>query len=59
MTRTGVVIPIRAFAMGKARLAETLDADERARLGQYCAERVVAAAAGLSTLVVSSDPESA
>jgi 2-phospho-L-lactate guanylyltransferase len=57
MTRTGVVIPIRAFTMGKARLAETLDADERARLGRMCAARVVAAAGELPTLVVSSDPE--
>jgi 2-phospho-L-lactate guanylyltransferase len=52
---TGVVIPIRAFTMGKARLAATLDADERARLGRHCAERVVAAAGDLRTLVVSSD----
>ena len=54
---TGVVIPIRAFAMGKARLADVLDVDERASLARRCADRVVSAAAGLPTLVVSSDPD--
>jgi 2-phospho-L-lactate/phosphoenolpyruvate guanylyltransferase len=57
VARTGVVIPIRAFAMGKARLADTLDIDARADLGRRCADRVAAAAAGLPTVVVSSDPD--
>jgi 2-phospho-L-lactate guanylyltransferase len=43
--------------MGKARLADTLNVEERARLGRHCAESVAAAAAGLPTVVVSSDPE--
>jgi 2-phospho-L-lactate/phosphoenolpyruvate guanylyltransferase len=57
MTSIGVVIPIRAFALGKARLADTLDAAARAALGQRWAARVVQAAAPLTTLVVSSDAE--
>lgn len=51
------MIPIRAFAMGKARLADILDVDARARLGRHCADRVVTAASGLPTVVVTSDPE--
>jgi 2-phospho-L-lactate guanylyltransferase len=43
--------------MGKARLADVLDADERASLARRCAERVVGAADGLPTLIVSSDPD--
>jgi 2-phospho-L-lactate/phosphoenolpyruvate guanylyltransferase len=57
MTSSGVVIPIRAFALGKARLAETLAAPERAALGQRWAEQVVHAASPMTTLVVSSDPD--
>jgi 2-phospho-L-lactate/phosphoenolpyruvate guanylyltransferase len=57
VSRTGVVIPIRAFALGKARLAQELDPDERAALGRRLAEQVVGAASGLQTLVVSSDTE--
>jgi 2-phospho-L-lactate guanylyltransferase len=53
----GVVIPIRAFALGKARLADTLDVAARASLGQRWAEQVVHAAAPMTTLVVSSDPD--
>jgi 2-phospho-L-lactate guanylyltransferase len=55
VTRAGVVVPIRAFALGKARLAERLDPAERAALGRRLAEQVVGAASGLATLVVSSD----
>jgi len=55
--RAGVAIPIRAFAMGKARLADALDTEGRARLAQRCAERVVAAATGLPTVIVTSDPD--
>jgi 2-phospho-L-lactate/phosphoenolpyruvate guanylyltransferase len=53
--RTGVVIPIRAFALGKARLAEELAPVERAELGRRLADRVAAAAAPFDTVVVSSD----
>jgi 2-phospho-L-lactate/phosphoenolpyruvate guanylyltransferase len=54
---TGVVVPIRAFALGKARLAEQLDPAARAALGRRLAERVVGAATGLEVLVVSSDDD--
>jgi 2-phospho-L-lactate guanylyltransferase len=53
----GAVIPIRAFALGKARLADSLDADERATLARRWAEQVVHAADPMPVVVVSSDPE--
>src|SRR3954470_22167233 len=53
----GVVIPIRAFRSGKARLADALDEDQRAALALGMAERVVAAAGALPVAVVSSDAE--
>jgi 2-phospho-L-lactate guanylyltransferase len=53
----GVVIPIRAFALGKARLADALDPATRAGLARRWAERVVQAARPLPVVVVSSDPE--
>ena len=55
--RTGVVIPIRAFALGKARLAEALDPATRTALARAWAERVVLASAPLPVVVVSSDRE--
>lgn len=57
MTRTGVVIPIRAFALGKARLADALDAATRAALSRRWAGQVLSAAGDLDVAVVSSDPE--
>jgi 2-phospho-L-lactate guanylyltransferase len=51
----GVAIPIRAFALGKARLAEHLPADARAQLARRWAEQVVGAAGARPTVVVSSD----
>ena len=53
----GVAIPIRAFALGKARLAGHLSDDERAELARRCADAVVEAARGLAVVVVSSDPD--
>jgi 2-phospho-L-lactate guanylyltransferase len=53
----GAVIPIRAFALGKARLAASLDGGERAALGRQWAEQVVHAAAPMPVVVVSSDPD--
>jgi 2-phospho-L-lactate guanylyltransferase len=50
-----VVIPIRAFALGKARLADELGLLERADLGRRLAERVATAASPYPTVVVSSD----
>jgi 2-phospho-L-lactate guanylyltransferase len=55
--RAGVVIPIRAFALGKARLADALDPATRTALARRWAERVVQAAAPLPVIVVSSDAE--
>jgi 2-phospho-L-lactate guanylyltransferase len=54
---SGAVIPIRAFALGKARLAASLDSAERAALGRQWAEQVVHAAAPMPVVVVSSDPD--
>jgi 2-phospho-L-lactate/phosphoenolpyruvate guanylyltransferase len=57
MTGAGVVIPVRAFALGKARLAEALDDATRADLARKLADRVGAAAGELPTVVVSSAPD--
>jgi 2-phospho-L-lactate guanylyltransferase len=57
LARAGVVIPIRAFAVGKARLAATLEAAPRAELAQRMAEQVLAAAGPLPVVVVSSAGE--
>jgi 2-phospho-L-lactate guanylyltransferase len=54
---SGAVIPIRAFALGKVRLAASLDSLERAALGRRWAEQVVHAAAKIPVVVVSSDPD--
>jgi 2-phospho-L-lactate guanylyltransferase len=54
---TAVVVPLRAFAAGKARLAGRLDEDARAALGRRMADRVVAAAAGFDVAVVSNAPD--
>jgi 2-phospho-L-lactate guanylyltransferase len=54
---SGAVIPIRAFALGKARLAASLDSLERAALGRRWAEQVAHAAAPMPVVVVSSDPD--
>jgi 2-phospho-L-lactate guanylyltransferase len=57
VSRVGVVVPIRAFALGKARLGEQLDVTARAELGRRLADRVVRAAEGFEVIVVSSDAE--
>jgi len=53
----GVAIPIRAFALGKVRLAEHLSTEARGELGRRWADQVVGAAGALPTVVISSDPE--
>jgi 2-phospho-L-lactate guanylyltransferase len=53
----GVVVPIRAFALGKVRLADHLTADARAALAVRLAECVVTAAEDLPVLIVSSDDD--
>jgi 2-phospho-L-lactate guanylyltransferase len=57
LARAGVVIPIRAFVVGKARLATTLDDAPRAELARRMADQVVNAAGDLPVVVVSSAPE--
>lgn len=54
---TGVVVPIRAFTDGMARLATVLTPAERAALGRELATRVTTASAGYPTVIVSSAPE--
>jgi len=53
----GVVIPLRSFALGKARLADALDDDARRAFTRSMAERVVAAAGNRPIVIVSSAPE--
>lgn len=54
LARAGVVIPIRAFAVGKARLSGTLEPAPRAELAEWMADQVLAAAGPLPVVVVSS-----
>jgi len=53
----GVVVPLRSFARGKARLAAALDDDARRAFARTMAERVVAATAARPTVIVTSDPD--
>jgi len=53
----GIVVPLRSFSVGKARLATRLDPTKRAALARDMAERVLAAASGTATAVVTSDSE--
>ncbi|HXQ60469.1 MAG TPA: 2-phospho-L-lactate guanylyltransferase [Acidimicrobiales bacterium] len=52
-----VLMPVKAFADGKARLAPTLDRDGRAALCRMMAGRVLEAAAPLPVAVVCDDAE--
>ncbi len=52
-----VVVPIRGFRVGKARLAAVLSEDERAALSRTMAAGVLEAAAPLPVIVVTSDAE--
>lgn len=56
-TDTAVLIPVKAFADAKARLAPALDPDERAALALAMATNVLAAAAPLDTWIVCDDRE--
>jgi 2-phospho-L-lactate guanylyltransferase len=53
----GVIVPLRSFALGKARLAAALDDDARHTFTRTMAERVVAAAGARPVVIVSSAPE--
>lgn len=50
-----MLVPVKAFAAGKARLAPALSAPEREALARTMAERVVAAAAPLPVAVACDD----
>ncbi len=52
-----VLIPVKAFAAGKARLAPTLDVQGRAELSRRMATQVLRAAAPLPVAVVCDDDE--
>jgi 2-phospho-L-lactate guanylyltransferase len=56
-TQHAVVVPVRAFALGKARLAGRLDDDARSALARRMADRVLDAAAAHPVVVVSDAPE--
>jgi len=53
----GIVVPLRSFTLGKARLAPVLTESERAALARTMAERVVRAAGSLPVAIVSSADE--
>jgi 2-phospho-L-lactate guanylyltransferase len=52
-----VVVPVKAFANAKHRLAEVLGSDDRAALARDLATRVVRAARGLDVFVVCDDED--
>ncbi len=52
-----VIIPVKSFDLAKGRLADSLDADERARLARTMAGTVIAAAGGLPVYVVCDDDD--
>jgi len=54
---TGVVLPVRSFVLGKARLAAHLDGPSRRELSEEMAERVRVAAQDRPVVVVTGDPE--
>ena len=53
----GIVVPLRSFALGKARLASVLDASGRAALARSMAGSVLDAAGSHPVAVVSSEAE--
>ena len=53
----GIVVPLRSFALGKARLAAALSEQQRETLARSMAECVVNAAGGRPVVVVSSAAE--
>lgn len=55
VSSAALVMPLKSFGSGKGRLSPVLDAVARERLSRECAERVVAAAAGLAVVVVTDD----
>jgi 2-phospho-L-lactate/phosphoenolpyruvate guanylyltransferase len=56
VTRAAVLVPVKAFAAAKVRLAPALAAPDRAALARTMAERVLGAAAPLPVFVACDDP---
>ena len=52
-----VLIPLRSFAHAKSRLSPVLSPDQRQRLAEKCAERVLTYSRSYRSLVVCDDPE--
>jgi 2-phospho-L-lactate guanylyltransferase len=57
VTRAVVLVPVKAFAAAKVRLAPALDAHDRAALARSMADRVVASASPLPVAVACDDEE--
>jgi 2-phospho-L-lactate guanylyltransferase len=57
LTGSVVLVPVKSFGTGKARLAPRLDPARRAELSRLMAGRVLAAAHPLPVAVVCDDPE--
>lgn len=53
---TPVLVPVKAFDLAKGRLAEAVPPEDRARLAEAMATRVVRAAAPLPVWVICDDP---
>lgn len=56
-SEVAVVVPVKAFAHAKMRLASVLSPPQRADLARKMAERVLSAARPLPTVVVCDDPK--
>jgi 2-phospho-L-lactate guanylyltransferase len=56
-TDAAIIVPLRSFVLGKARLADVLDDDARTNLARSMADRVVAAAGDRDLAIVTSAPE--
>ena len=57
MTRAAVLVPVKAFAAAKVRLAPALDAGARAALARSMATRVVGAAGSMPVTVACDDED--
>lgn len=53
--KTAVLVPVKAFSAAKQRLSDVLSPDERMRLAEWLADRVVAAVGELHTFVACDD----
>jgi 2-phospho-L-lactate guanylyltransferase len=57
VVHAAVLVPVKSFAVAKGRLSPLLTPDQRKRLSQWMAERVLAAAGELATYVACDDDE--